>query len=222
MKNNILTAFFALIFGLSSANGQAIDHQQGYWVRVFLRAELSEKWSVQLEADERRAVRPNEQVQVIGHARLHRTVGVRGDAALGFAYSKVPGRVEWRPYQEVSFLKKIGPKWQFSTRFRLDERWFGQPDGRFDFRLRGRGRLQFDFSATQKWRLKVSEEWMAHTDGFDQNRVYVAAERRFSKQAGIEVGWLKIFQKKREDSFFDRDILRTTFFFNIQKREDHG
>jgi hypothetical protein len=63
--------------------------------------------------------------------------------------------------------------------------------------------------------VKASDELLWQNTGFDQNRIYSALEYRFSRHFSMEAGYLKIWQKRNENQYFNRDILRVTLYMTI-------
>ena len=64
---------------------------------------------------------------------------------------------------------------------------------------------------------------MYHQDDFDQNRIYGAVEYKFKKDLSLEMGSLKLHQKRANNKgYYDRDNLRVTLykdFIGIKKTE---
>ncbi len=190
-------------------------HQKAYWLRVYARGNACEKWSWHLELDERRLIHPDRQLQFITHAHLHRKLGKRTEVSVGGSYSVVNELPEWRLFQELHYAVPLGSKLRWTNRFRTEQRWLQWADGDWRWRFRGRYRVQLDCQILEKWTLKLSDEVMMHTDDFDQNRAYLAVERRFSRWLSWEVGYLKLYQKRAGSEFFDRDIVRSTIYLNF-------
>ncbi len=205
-----------LLFLVFFENAEAqTTHQQAYWLRVYARGKLQEKWSWHLELDERRLIRPDRQLQFIAHAHLHWRVGARTEVSLGGSHSIVNELPEWRLFQELHYVVPIGGQLRLANRFRTEQRWLSQVEGDWRLRFRLRFRLQLDYKIGAKWVAKISDEIMWHKEAFDQNRTYVAFERGLSKVLSWELGYLKIFQRRTESTCFERDILRSTFYLNF-------
>ena len=67
------------------------------------------------------------------------------------------------------------------------------------------------FEALKNGQLKLSDELMYHLDNFDQNQAYIGLEFRIKKECSIELGYLKMNQKRSNNAgFLDRDNLRLT------------
>ncbi len=204
-----------------SAYGQQI-RQQSYWMRLYGRLRFSDKWTLHLETDERRLTRPDRQLQIIAHAHLHRRLGQRWDVAWGQTFSAVARSVlrvpEWRFFQEGTYATKVGERGQLSHRVRIDWRWIRQANADellddYRFRVRFRYRPQFDWRPNDRWTLKTNQEVMIHDDAFDQYRFYAAAERRWKKNWAVEIGYLKLIQRRNNNpGLLNQDIVRLTLF----------
>ncbi len=197
-----------------NAQAQTI-HQQAYWLRLYTRGDIGKKWSWHLELDERRFIRPDQQLQFIAHAHLHRQLGKRTEVSAGGSHSVVNEPPEWRLFQELHYAVPLGRRLRLANRLRTEQRWLQQADEDWRWRLRLRYRTQLDYKISGKWTAKLSGEVMWHTDDFDQSRAYMGVERQFSKRLAWEVGYLKLHQKRTETAWFERDILRSTFYLNF-------
>jgi Protein of unknown function (DUF2490) len=210
---------FLLILFPKALSAQT-THQQTYWTRLFLRCRASEKWSVQFEADNRRVINPDKPLQFISHLHVHRRLGERFEASLGFTFSAVwqNGRVlpEYRPFQEFYVFHRPAGAWRFSHRLRTEQRWLGLAGGTgFRFRWRFRYMPRVDCQLSKKWLLRANTELFYHHDDFDQGRLYGGAQCRVSKHVSLELGYLKLIQKRASDAYFDRDNLRFTGYFDF-------
>ena len=214
-----------LIFSCLSLNVKAQTlHQQAYWTRAFAKIKLDSNWTLQAEADERRLILPDKQLQFIAHLHLHRKLSQNTEGSFGATFSAVrQGLIdvkENRLFQEYFYYQKLSPKWRLSHRLRTEERWFENVekgaiiDG-FNFKFRWRYRPQLDFKINKKWSLKTNAEIMYHVDKYDQFRFYVGNEYRFSSFFSMEMGYLKVNQARSSGGFTDRDNLRTTIYFNF-------
>ncbi len=212
----------ALIFNCLSTKAQVL-HQSTYWTRLYVRVKLNDKWSWQIQADNRRFFsETNKQLQFIAHTELHRKFGKNTEGSFGFTFSEVWQGIlpvpELRPFQEFYVYQKLTDKWRLSHRFRTEERWFHNyskevlTDG-YNFKFRVRYMLRTDYALSKKWILKANDELMYHTDDFDQNRIYAGLEYKFRKDISLEAGYLKAYQKRANNKgFYDRDNLRVTFY----------
>ena len=214
-----------LIFSCLSLNVKAQTlHQQAYWTRLYAKIKLDSNWTLQAEADERRLILPDKQLQFIAHLHLHRKLSQNTEGSLGVCFSASRQSAidvkEYRLFQEYFYYQKLSPKWRLSHRLRTEERWFENVekgaiiDG-FNFKFRWRYRPQLDFKINEKWSLKTNAEIMYHVDKYDQFRFFLAGEYRFNPHISLETGYLKVHQARSSGGFTDRDNLRTTFYFNF-------
>ena len=129
-------------------------HQQAYWLRVLAKVKLDSNWTLQAEADERRLILPDKQLQFIAHLHLHRKLSQNTEGSFGATFSAVrQGLIdvkEYRLFQEYYVFQKLTPKIRLSHRLRTEERWFenvekGAIGDGFNFKFRMRYRPQLDY-----------------------------------------------------------------------------
>lgn len=192
-----------------------VTNQQSYWLRFYFQETFAKKWSWHLELDERRLINPDRQLQFITHAHVHRQLGKGTEVSIGGSYSVVNQVMEHRLFQEFHYNKLLGQRMIWANRFRTEQRRMEKEEGLWQWRFRVRYRLQLGYLLGKNWGLKLSDEIMWHTDAFDQNRIYVAIEKKFSKVFSLEIGYLKLYQFRSESAYFDRDILRSTFYLKL-------
>jgi Protein of unknown function (DUF2490) len=220
MKNLLFLFCLSLTVNLTAQT----THQRAYWIRFFAKVKLDSNWVWITEADERRLILPDKQLQFIAHTHLHRKFGLYTEGSFGATFSSVrQGLVdvnEYRLFQEFYFFQNLTSKLRLEHRFRTEQRWFENVekgaivDG-FNFKLRLRYRPQLVYKMNKKWLLKTNAELMYHQDAYDQFRFFMAGEYRFSPLFSMEMGYLKVNQQRLAGGFFDRDNLRTTFYFNL-------
>jgi long-subunit fatty acid transport protein len=170
-------------------------------------------------------------LQFIAHTHMHRKLSKNTEGSLGFTYSDVwQGNLpvpELRPFQEFFLFTKINDKWRFSQRFRTEQRWFHNYSGEsltsgYNFKFRFRYMPRLEYRLTDKWILKSNAELMYHNDDFDQWRAYGGVEYKIKKDLSLEVGYLKLLQKRANNKgYFDRDNVRITIYkdFDLSKKE---
>ncbi len=212
---------FFILFFIGKTYTQ-VTHQQAYWTRLYVRVKLDEKWSWQIEADNRRFFGENQQLQFIAHTHVHRKLGKNTEGSLGFTFSEVwQGNLpvpEFRPFQEFYIFQPLNSLLRLSHRIRTEQRWFRNYKNEaltegYNFKFRFRYRPQLDYKLSEKWGLKINDELMYHHDDFDQNRIYGSLEYKFNKGLSLEIGYLKVYQKRANNKgYFDRDNLRVTVY----------
>jgi Protein of unknown function (DUF2490) len=218
-----LLVLTTLIVNTLSLNAQAV-HQSAYWMRLYARVKINDKWAWQTEADNRRffdnATQP--QLQFIAHTHLHRKFGKYTEGSLGFTFSDVwQGNLpvpELRPFQEFYIFQNLSKKLRLSHRFRTEQRWFHNyktdvlSEG-YNFKFRFRYMPRLDYKLKGKWALKANVEVMYHHDDFDQNRYYGSVTYQILKDLSVEMGYLKVYQKRANNKgYYDRDNLRVTLY----------
>lgn len=194
--------------------------------------------------DERRLVNPSRQFQLFAHIHLNYLIKPWIEIGAGGNFNwtnsnqnnalRVP---EWRPWQEVNLIKPLPRNFQFQYRYRLDERFIHNNDGQaltdgYRFNLRHRFRAQVLYSLkpanrNKSWIFRVSDEVMVNTgdvrDTFDQNRIYGSVQYPVSTNWSTEIGYLNLYQSRaRDDGYFDRHVIRISFYHKIDARKKSG
>lgn len=212
-------------------------HQTLYWVRYYNQTQLSSKYTLHFEVDERRQINPNLQFQLFSHIHLHRRFSKLIDVAAGFTYattnsSKNPNLAvpELRPFQEINLSKPFSKKIQLQFRYRFEQRFVHNNDRielteGYNFFFRHRFRLQASmtlkkFENGKTIIAKLSNEIMLNqgsgaANSFDQNRIYLGAEFQFNKKWSIELGYLNLYQSASDNNYFARDIMRCTMYHRL-------
>jgi hypothetical protein len=219
------------------------DQQTLTWIRYYNIFPLTEKWSIHTELDNRSFVNPIHEnlfvVRVQGRYRANKTI----DLGCGFAYFNVNTQdpridpnfsvPEYRGQQDITLINDIA-KITFHNRFQIEER-FMQKASRtellddFSFSWRFRYRLQSTFTLWEKDKrnLKgtISDEILLNygkdnkRNTFDQNRIYAALRYHFNPNIGLELGYMKSFQRRASGvDFYDRDIIRFTVYHKINRK----
>ena len=226
MMRFILLFFFVTSFGYLKS--QTV-HEKTYWTRLAARVKLGDKWLWQTEAENRRFFGKNQTFQFVAQTHVHRKLSnhvfarnVATEGALGFTYSAVWKNAlvvpEWRIFQEFSVFQPLNKHLRLSHRLRIEERWFHNASKTeltegYHFKQRFRYRVQMDWQLAEKWVFKINDELMYNNDNFDQNQTYTGIEYKFRKDYSIELGYLKMLQKRSNNAgYFDRDNLRLTIF----------
>lgn len=224
-------------------NLKKTDQQTLTWIRYYNILPISEKWALHSEIDNRSFVNPiHENLFVIrlqGRYRIHKNI----DLGAGFAYFNVNTQdpkldpdfsiPEYRMQQDITFIHDVA-KIIFHNRFQLEERFFQKTtktellnDFSFAYRFRYRLQATFDLWKKEKQSLKatLSDEIMFNfgkdnkRNTFDQNRIYAALRYHFNPNVGLELGYLKNFQRRASGvDFYDRDIIRFTFYHRINRK----
>jgi opacity protein-like surface antigen len=244
----ITTYYLFLLFLFSLfANAQVeknIDHQSLLWTRYYNQLTINNKWSIHSEFDNRVFLNPLEEnlyeFRIQGKYKINSNI----ELGAGFAYFSVATQVsevtfdfripEYRGQQDIVYKQDFG-KFTLNQRFQVEQRFF-QNSSKIEllsgttFFWRFRYRLQGEYSLLKKEQqyLKaiIYDELMINGgenvvyNTFDQNRIYAGLQYGINKNIAIELGYLNSFQQRASgDDFFDRDIIRFTFYhkINLQK-----
>lgn len=220
-----------------------IDQQTLTWIRYYNILPLSQKWSIHSEIDNRSFTNPiHENLWVLRIQARYRATKLI-DLGGGFAYFNVNTQnpeidpdfsvPEYRTQQDITLINDIA-KITFHNRFQLEERFIHKAnqeellDG-YTFSFRFRYRLQSTFTLWEKEKrsLKgtISDEVLFNfgkeikKNTFDQNRIYLALRYHFNPNVGLELGYLKNFQRRASGvDFYDRDIIRLTLYHRINRK----
>lgn len=228
---------------VTAQNQKNIDQQTLTWIRYYTIFPLSEKWAIHSEFDNRSFVNPvHENLFVIRSQARYRANKIM-DFGAGFAYFNVNTQnpnndpdysvPEYRAQQDLTFINDIA-KITFHNRFQVEERFIQKADKNgllndFSFAFRFRYRLQSMFTFWQKDKRSVkgtiSDEILFNqgkdnrNNTFDQNRIYLALRYHFNPNIGVEIGYLKNFQRRSSGvDFYDRDIARFTVYHRIDRK----
>ncbi|KIC03039.1 hypothetical protein OA88_05225 [Flavobacterium sp. JRM] len=244
MKSCRLLFFLVLTSQLLAGQTKKnIDQQTLTWIRYYNILPLSQKWSLHSEIDNRNFTNPIHEnlwvLRVQGRYRANKLIDLGG----GFAYFNVNTQnteidpnfsiPEYRAQQDVTLINDIA-KITFHNRFQLEERFIHKAnqeellDG-YSFSFRFRYRLQSTFTLWEKEKrsLKgtISDEVLFNfgkeikRNTFDQNRIYAALRYHFNPNVGLELGYLKNFQRRASGvDFYDRDIIRLTLYHRINRK----
>jgi hypothetical protein len=227
---------------LSAQNIKKTDQQTLTWIRYYNIFPLSKKWALHSEFDNRSFVNPiHENLFVIRSQARYRASKIM-DFGGGFAYFNVNTQnpnvdpdysvPEYRAQQDLTFINDIA-KITFHNRFQIEERFIQKTDknellNEFSFAYRFRYRLQSTFTIWEKEQRSIkgtiSDEVMLNygkdnrKNTFDQNRLYIALRYHFTPNLGLELGYLKNFQRRSSGiDFYDRDIIRFTVYHRINR-----
>ncbi|KQB40352.1 DUF2490 domain-containing protein [Flavobacterium aquidurense] len=227
---------------LSAQNSKKTDQQTLTWIRYYNILPITQNWAIHSEIDNRSFLNPVHEnlfvLRIQGRYRVLKNI----DLGAGFAYFNVNTQdpkadpdysiPEYRIQQDVTFINYIA-KITFHNRFQLEERFIQKANktallDEFSFAYRFRYRLQSTFDLWKKERRSIkatiSDEVMFNfgkdnkKNIFDQNRFYTALRYHFNPDIGLELGYLKSFQRRSSGiDFYDRDIIRLTLYHRIKR-----
>lgn len=240
-----LSLFLACGF-LYAQTEKNIDHQSLLWTRYYNLMTINNKWAVHTEFDNRTFINPVEDNLYVFRINGRYKISNNADLGAGYAYFSVATQVpevtydfrlpEYRGQQDITWKQEYG-KITLNQRFQVEERFFHNADKNgllpgttffWRFRYRLQGEYSFWKKENQYLKAIVYDELMINggknvvKNTFDQNRIYGALHYGVNKNIALELGYLNSFQQRVSGvDYFDRDIIRFTFFhkINLQKKK---
>ncbi len=240
MRRVAFYIFTLFIVGLDSSPifaQKRIDHKSLYWIRYYNTINLNQKWNWQTELDTRHYFTNSRQQQFIAHTRVaykpsspwYFSAGLTGswqrpqDPYL----TPRPSTPELRLVQEGSYSQSPLKNISLNYRIRIEQRFISNHPGVLDenhrFSFRHRYRVQFSYSLPKSAiTFRASDEVFVNATSenlfgeFDQNRVYMALEKRISPAFALELGYMHIHQPvAAKNLLFKRDALRFTVYHTL-------
>ncbi|QBN18651.1 DUF2490 domain-containing protein [Flavobacterium nackdongense] len=229
-----------ICFTLHAQTEKNVDHQSLLWTRYYNILTLNDKWTVHSEFDNRIFLNPVKEnlyeFRIQGRFKMNPEI----ELGAGFAYFSTATQdpeiqpdfnlPEYRGQQDLIWKQEF-KNFSLQQRFQVEERFFQNankeellPGTTFFWRFRYRIQGDYTFWKKEHQFLKaiIYDELMINggkniiKNTFDQNRIYAALHYGVNKNIAIELGYLKSFQQRASGvDYFDRDIIRFTFFHKI-------
>jgi hypothetical protein len=217
-----------------------INQQSLLWTRYYNQIDLNNKWSLHSEFDNRIFINTIKEnlfmLRINGRYKINKNTEIGS----GFSYFSVSTQdpeinsnfniPEYRGQQDITWKKEFENS-TLIQRFQIEERFFHNankqsllPGTKYNWRFRYRFQADFYWWKKKDQYLKTIayDEIMINAgrniikNTFDQNRIYGAFQYGINKNIALELGYLKSFQKRASGvDYFDRDIIRFTFFHKI-------
>lgn len=246
MKSIKIFGLLLLCFIANAQTEKNIDHQSLLWTRYYNQLTINYKWSIHTEFDNRVFINPFEENLFLIRMHGRYKINENFDLGAGVSYFSVATQVpentndfrtpEYRIQQDITWKQEF-ENFSLHQRFQVEERFFHnadknglQPGTTFNWRFRYRLMGEFPFWKKESQYIKaiVYDEIMINAgeniinNTFDQNRIYTAVQYGINKNIALELGYLKSFQQRASGvDYFDRDIIRFTFFHKIKLKEKH-
>ena len=186
--------------------------------------QLTDFWGLHTEAQLRRADLLPRRQQLLLRLGLNQHWSAKIQTAAGYTYLRThaygefpedPSR-EHRSYQEAQLADTLG-RLALTHRLRLEQRWV-RPEGAATATFSQRARYQFHVQLPLQGRRVEAREWYLAAyeeifvgfgrhvaQPFDQNRLYAALGRQFTRAASAELGYM-YHAKAHDDGFtFERN-----------------
>ncbi|MFN8287213.1 MAG: DUF2490 domain-containing protein [Chitinophagales bacterium] len=230
------------VFGQYSLAQSNILTQQQAWYSYFNQAEITDKWFLFSEVENRQFIKPSVENQLLMRLHLHYRLHKHWDVAMGFGYFLVntqnplkPSKLfipEVRPFIEATNSNAWG-KWNLTNRLRIDERFVhkteaGELAPGYNISTRFRYRLGVDFTLLKSKKLHVlklrfSNEVMVNIpmgvtkNIFDQNRAYLGLSYTPPGPITFEAGYMNLFQQRASlTDYFNRNIIRFSITHKVR------
>lgn len=245
LRNKPVVWMLLSVAGIAPAvHGQKkVTHQSQYWIRYYGKYNLTDKWTLNLEVEDRRFFKENRQaVWFQPRLSVERKLGAGWTVGAGFTYYTATSPAdptapevltvpELRPHQYLNSGQKVGYL-VISHRFQVEERWTRKSAGDhlekgYHFKGRVRYRFQLQYPLLKRkagiglLALKLSDEVLLNVghdvvvNSFDQNRVYLALYYGLSKNFQVELGYMSWFQERSSGQYYNRDIGRLTIYHSL-------
>ncbi len=205
-----LTVLFLTICTSAQDTG---EDELGFWAMYFGTNRITDELSIHTEIQHRSYEFASNFNQLLLRTGLNYHFTDNAIATIGYGYIETDptfpepdgeeNSTENRIFQQFILKNKIG-KFQFSHRYRLEQRFLENPVTGSSTEHRGRYFLRITYPIDNNWFLTAYEEVFINLQEpiFGQNRLYGAVGYKFTKNVSTQVGYLKNhFTGKNFDRF---------------------
>ena len=248
MKSIKLFGLLLLSFIAKAQTEKNVDQQSLLWTRYSNQLIINNHWSIHSEFDNRVFINPTEENLFLLRMQGRYKINSNIDIGAGYAYFSVATQdpnnprdfqtPEHRVQQDIGWKQDLNSSIILHQRFQIEERFIHNsnneellPGSTFTWRFRYR--LQGEFSCwnkeAQHLTAVVYDELMINAgenivkNTFDQNRIYAALRYGVNSNIAFELGYLKSFQQRASGvDYYDRDIIRFTFYHKINLKGKHA
>lgn len=237
-----------LSFSLSAQTVEKIIIKQTFSLFSFSsRFEISPKWSVMSDVQERSFMSPIKQNQLSLRAQVSYDLGhnwtVAGGTAYVLTHAGDPSSLSTLVIPEIRINQDLNYKQNFSGfslghRYRMEERFIKKTlndtliDGHkfierlsytlsFEYNLlKSKNRFRsLAFKASDGIFINASKHILYNT--FDQNRFYTGLNYQMYKNIAIEMGYINIFQHRSSgNEFYNRNIASLTINYKMGNKNE--
>ena len=198
-----LLALILLFSSLVSLQAQDRGEDDlGAWAMIFTNNRISEKLSIHAEAQYRTYEFGSNFNQLLLRTALNYHISDKAMASFGYGnittdtnfleFSGEENVNENQLYEQFVLKNSLG-KFNFSHRYRLEQRFINRPAGENTTEHRARYFLRVTYPLNDKWFLTAYDEIFINlqNDFFGQNRLYGALGYNFSENLSAQMGYLK-------------------------------
>jgi hypothetical protein len=238
-KSNQIFILLSVLFATSLAqnNSPIIVRDNMVWVGYFSMIKFNDKWSLNSDAQFRTRNEIKNYSQALLRAGLSYKLNEKVDVTLGLALFRFfitndKTRGEWRPWQEVKILDKIG-KVKLSHRFRVEQRFNELVKNReatneyqFNFRFRYRLDLRYPLlkekEAGNNLYVLIGNEIMINAginisyNYFDQDRLFVGVNYEINKKIALQLQYMHVWQQASNGlTLNSNEVIRFNIYHTI-------
>ena len=219
-----------------TAQEKNVETQNVLWTRYLLKFQVSEKWTLFFDVEERMYMFPFRQHQLLpsigANYRLDNNFSLT--AAMMYFELTLPQnptadfteiQQELRPQIALNYKHSLNEKLSFLSRFKAEWRYKKPPSAQYftfrNYRLRMRLGLKYTINST--WALNLSEEIHFNVgkkivrNVFDQNRLTFGVSYKINDKFSLDTGYLYWFQQSSSgDDFFSRNIVYFTLKHSLK------
>lgn len=200
-----ITTFLVIIFSLSASIAKAQEtgeKELGSWLMYFGTARISDPFSIHTEVQYRTFEFDGNFNQLLLRTGLNYHFKENATATVGYGnitsdgtYLEPSGEKnskEHRIYEQLEIKNGLG-NFQFSHRYRLEQRFLESSLGTKDTQHRMRYLLRITYPVNDKWFLTAYDEIFINLQEplFGQNRLYAALGYNVNSNISLQAGYLK-------------------------------
>lgn len=233
MTRNILLSFVIVVVAmlpLSSANADT-NEGSALWLMSFTRLKFEDDLRAFIEIQPRFAIddpapgNDGDIRSVIYRGALGYQINPNFSFYLGYAAipQYEPSKLEHRIFQEAFSTHDL-ESWRIINRLRLEERFLEGVDDvpwRIRHQLRGQRLLSFcdglALAISDEVFMNLNDINTSATQGFDQNRIFLGINYKFSESLAMDFGYLNQYVEKRGGS---SDLLAHNIFLGFISQFD--
>jgi len=240
----MLKQYFIIIFSLILINDSVAQNvspvivkDNMLWLGYYNSIIINSKWSVNSDLQFRTKNEVKDYSQALVRADVSYKLKDRLTISVGFAHfryflTKEKTRGEWRPWQELKLIDKVG-NCRVNHRFRIEQRFNetvknseATNDYQFNFRFRYRLDLRYPLlkekeSGNNLYAL-VGNEIMINAGNniiynyFDQDRLYVGINYEINKKIALQLQYMHVWQQVSNGlTLNSTEVLRFNIYHTI-------
>ncbi len=238
-KHYLIVIFLLSLFNNSVAQNTSptIVRDNMLWLGYYNSIIINPKWSINSDLQFRTKSEVKDYSQALVRSDVSYKFEERLTISLGFAHfryflTKEKTRGEWRPWQELKLIDKVG-NCKLTHRLRVEQRFNetvknseATNDYQFNFRFRYRLDLRYPIlkekEAGNNWFVLVGNEIMLNAGNsisynyFDQDRLYAGINYEINKKISLQLQYMHIWQQAFNGlTLNSNEVLRFNIYHTI-------